>query len=387
MGTVHRQTSNKTKLKGKAMKISEWVSTGHPDKMADHISEYLLDRFIEQDPNTRFALEVQVKDNIVTIGGEVTTTANVEIEPCVKAAIRSIGYTDAYWAKWAGEIKPHKESSFILQKSQDHCINPDDVVVNTYINRQSPDIAQGVNKDGWGDQGIMFGMATRDSAYGFMPKDYYLAKKIGKMLYRNYKEYDIGIDIKTQVVLDEEDKVIKVIVAAPMKTEKPKFQIEEDIRKLVGNCEIIVNGTGAYITHSSVADCGTTGRKLAVDFYGGNCQVGGGSPWTKDGTKADLALNLYARYAAVKYILEHPIEEVVYVKIGCCIGRKDIDITFANAKGETIYDITKEVSPESLIKQFGLREPNFAALNKEGLFTIVDKLAIEDWKNTQPAGC
>ena len=364
------------------MKISEWVSTGHPDKMADHISEYLLDRFIEQDPNTRYALEVQVKDNIVTIGGEVTTTAYVEIEPCIRAAIRSIGYTDAYWAKWAD-----RDRACILQKAQGHCINPGDVVVNTYINKQSPDIAQGVNKDGWGDQGIMFGMATRDSAYEFMPKDYYLAKKIGKMLYRNHKGYDIGIDIKTQVVLDEEDKVIKVIVAAPMKTEKPKYQIEEDIRKLVGNCEIIINGTGAYITHSSVADCGTTGRKLAVDFYGGNCQVGGGSPWTKDGTKADLALNLYARYVAVKYILDNPAVEVVYVKIGCCIGRKDIDITFANAQGETIYDITKEVSPESLIKRFGLREPNFATLNKEGLFTIVDKLAIEDWKNTQPAGC
>lgn len=364
------------------MKISEWVSTGHPDKMADHISEYLLDRFIEQDPNTRYALEVQVKDNIVTIGGEVTTTANVEIGPCVKAAIRSIGYTDTYWANWAGE-----ESGFIVQKMQDRCINPDEVVVNTYINRQSPDIAKGVNKDGWGDQGIMFGMATRDSAYGFMPYDFYLAKRIGKMLYRNYKEYDIGIDIKTQVVLDEEDKVIKVIVAAPMKTEKPKLQIEEDIRKLVGNCEIIINGTGAYITHSSVADCGTTGRKLAVDFYGGNCQVGGGSPWTKDGTKADLALNLYARYAAVKYILEHPIQEVVYVKIGCCIGRKDIDITFIDANGETIYDMTKEVSPESLIERFGLREPNFAKMNKEGLFTIVDQIAIEDYENSCPAGC
>jgi S-adenosylmethionine synthetase len=364
------------------MKISEWVSTGHPDKMADHISEYLLDRFLEQDPNTRFALEVQVKDNIVTIGGEVTTTASVEIEPCVKAAIRSIGYTDAYWAKWAGEVKPQ-----LLQKAQDHCINPFDVVVNTYINKQSPDIARGVNKDGWGDQGIMFGMATRDSAYGFMPKDFYLAKKIGKLLYRNYKEYDIGIDIKTQVVLDEEDKVIKVIVAAPMKTEKPKIQIEEDIRKLVGNCEIIINGTGTYITHSSVADCGTTGRKLAVDFYGGNCQVGGGSPWTKDGTKADLALNLYARYLALTHILEHEKHDVVYVKIGCCIGQKDIDITITDGKGKTIDSITTEVSPEQLIKKFGLREPNFAKMNKEGLFTIVDKIAIEDHKYSCPAGC
>lgn len=384
MGTIHRQTGNKTELKGKAMKISEWVSTGHPDKMADHISEYLLDRFIEQDPNTRYALEVQVKDNIVTIGGEVTTTANVEIEPCVRAAIRSIGYTDAYWAKWAGEVKPCIN---VLQKTHDHCINPDDVIVNTYINKQSPDIARGVNKDGWGDQGIMFGMATRDSAYGFMPKDFYLAKKIGKLLYRNHKEYDIGIDIKTQVVLDEDDKVIKVIVAAPMKTEGPKHQIEEDIRKLVGNCEIIINGTGAYITHSSVADCGTTGRKLAVDFYGGNCQIGGGSPWTKDGTKADLALNLYARYLALKYVLEHEKCDVVYVKIGCCIGQKDIEITITDGKGETIYDMTKEVSPESLIKMFGLREPNYARLNKEGLFTIVDKIAIEDYKNNCPAGC
>lgn len=369
------------------MKISEWVSTGHPDKMADHISEYLLDRFIEQDPNTRFALEVQVKDNIVTIGGEVTTTANVEIEPCVRAAIRSIGYTDTYWAKWAGEVKPYRDSPSILQKTQDHCINPADVIINTYINKQSPDIAQGVNKDGWGDQGIMFGMATNEEEYEYMPKDFYIARRIGKVLYKRHKEYDIGIDIKTQVVLAENNTVKKIIVAAPMKTEEPKKQIEEFIRKIVGDCEIIINGTGAYVTHSSVADCGTTGRKLAVDFYGGNCQVGGGSPWTKDGTKADLALNLYARYLAVQYVLGHPECKKVFVKIGCCIGQTAIDITYVDEDNVTLFDITEEMPTNRLIEKFGLREPNFATLNKEGLFTIVDKLAIEDWKNTQPAGC
>jgi S-adenosylmethionine synthetase len=380
MGTVHRQTSNKTKLKGKAMKISEWVSTGHPDKMADHISEYLLDRFIEQDPNTRFALEVQVKDNIVTIGGEVTTTANVEIEPCVKAAIRSIGYTDTYWAEWTSQTP-------MLIPRIDRCINPDDVVVNTYINKQSSDIAQGVDQQGWGDQGIMFGMATNKTEYDFMPKDFYLARKIGKTLYKHHKEYGIGIDIKTQVVLAENDTVKKIIVAAPMKTDAPKAKIEEFIRKMVGDCEIIINGTGAYVTHSSIADCGTTGRKLAVDFYGGNCQVGGGSPWTKDGTKADLALNLYARYLAVQYVLEHPEYPKVFVKIGCCIGQTAIDITYVDEDNVTIFDTTEEMPTNKLIEKFRLREPNFAALNKEGLFTIVDKLAIEDWKNTQPAGC
>ena len=348
------------------MKISEWVSPGHPDKLADHISEYILDRMLEQDPNTRYALEVQVKDNNVTVGGEVTTEAFVNIPEAVRAAIRAIGYTNAYCNKWNSPVEAN-------------CIDPRLVEVETHINTQSPDIKQGVDAAGWGDQGIMFGMATNKGEYEHMPKDYYLARKIGQILYKRHGEYGIGIDIKTQVVLDD-NKVTKVIVAAPMMQDR-KSGIETLIRTYCGNeCDIIINGTGKYVRHSSIADCGTTGRKLVVDFYGGNSKIGGGSPWTKDGTKADLTLNLYARYLALKYMLEHKGMPEIHVAIGCCIGTPDIDVTITDGTGLVLEEYTTSVTTNELIERFRLREPNYARMNKEGLFTIVDQMTLEEYR-------
>ena len=136
-------------------------------------------------------------------------------------------------------------------------------------------------------------MAVRSPETDNMPADHYLAKKIGKHLYE--LKY-AGLDIKTQVTM-RDNKPEEIVVAIPM---LPKHSTQ-DIANVVQFCcngntdyKLIVNGTGRFVRHGSIGDCGTTGRKLAVDFYGGNCRIGGGSPWTKDGTKADLSLNLLA---------------------------------------------------------------------------------------------
>ena len=150
-------------------KTSEWVSLGHPDKMADFISCYILDRYLEQDPMTRYALEVMIKDNIVTLGGEITSKAQYSAEDIaafVRVAVNQIGYTRAYQLFWGEE----------------NTISGNNVLVAEHISQQSPDIAQGVNKSGWGDQGIFWGMATNTPETDYMPKDHWLAKKIGKHL-------------------------------------------------------------------------------------------------------------------------------------------------------------------------------------------------------------
>ena len=336
--------------------FSEYVSLGHPDKVADYISQYILDRYMEQDPKVRYALEVQIKDTYVTLGGEITSTVLFspwQIEDFVKAAIREVGYTPEYQRRWGC----------------DNVLSCEDVVVVQHISAQSPDISQGVDADGWGDQGIMFGMAVNAPERNYMPLDIYLARKIGKHL------YDIkyaGLDIKTQVTV-ENDAVTKVIVAIPM---LPKHS-DSDIANVVkfcckdisGDYELIVNGTGRFVRHASMGDCGTTGRKLAVDFYGGNCNIGGGSPWTKDASKADLTLNLYARYKAVEYVKKHGVP---FCKCGiaCCIGKREIEVFLMDEKNEIIETYTEDKKPAEIIELFGLRNPVFAKLCREGLFYV-----------------
>ena len=332
------------------MQISEYVSLGHPDKVADYISEYILDRLLEQDPKTRYALEVQIKDNVVTLGGEITTNAKMNIKKWVREAVESIGYTKEYAEKWGVE----------------NTLNASDLHIHSHISEQSNDIAQGVNNDGWGDQGIMFGMAVNNPDTDYMPKDYYLAKKLGQILFDSGLG---GLDIKTQVVVDN-DEVKKVIVAIPLLGDD-KSAVENKVREIIsGDYELIINGTGKYVKHSSMGDCGTTGRKLAVDFYGGNCNIGGGSPWTKDGTKADLALNLAARKIALGYVKDYNIP---YAKcgIGCCIGRKEVDITIWDEHFNVIVSSTQELAPSDLIETFELNKPIFADLCRNGLFSKI----------------
>lgn len=338
-------------------KTSEWVSLGHPDKVADYISCYVLDRYLEKDPHVRYALEVQIKDNFVTLGGEITSGANYnanDIAEFVVNAVDEIGYTAKYQQLWGTE--------------NTICGNELDIML--HISQQSPDIAQGVNADGWGDQGIFHGMAVNNPETEYMPADWFLAKKIGKHL------YDIryaGLDIKTQVtMLDGTPE--EIVVAIPMLSKHGNQDIANAVKFCCnGNTDykLIVNGTGRFVKHGSIGDCGTTGRKLAVDFYGGNCVIGGGSPWTKDGTKADLSLNLLARARALSYIKEHPECPEVYCAISCHIGSPEILVVFTDKAGEELLSYRECITPAEVMKEFHLREPRFAEMCREGLFSCI----------------
>lgn len=350
---------------------SEYVSLGHPDKVADYISEYILDRLLEQDPNTRYALEVQIKDNYVTLGGEITTAAKEQYyDHWVKEALSEIGYTQEYCNKWGAE----------------NTIDPSQLVVDAHISAQSPDIAQGVNNNGWGDQGIFWGLATHDTSG--LPDDYRLAKNLGDYLYRKAKDgAPWGLDIKTQLVVSEDTGVDTVIVAAPCKPEDYK-ELVETVHELVEPCnarQVIINGTGAYVKHASIGDCGTTGRKLVVDFYGGNCPIGGGSPWTKDGTKADLALNLYARYVATETLKAQPGCKLIRAQLSCCIGVAGITIQCFDEHHNPVahpQHLGAYATPSDIIELFKLRKPLYADLCKYGMWTYVD-LITRDVKHGQ----
>lgn len=330
------------------IKFSEYVSLGHPDKVADYISQYLLDRYIERDPDTRYAVEVQIKDFQVTLGGEVSSRAQFsdeQITGFVRAAVNEIGYTREYMEKWGAE----------------NTICGDLLTVAIHISQQSPDIAQGLS--GWGDQGIFFGFCSASKGTHGLSPEHDFAKALCKELFDRAFG---GLDIKTQVITEYE-QTRKVIVAIPLLNEDDERAVRAFVRGCVpANCEIIINGTGRYVRHSSIADCGTTGRKLAVDFYGGACRIGGGSPWTKDGSKADLSLNLYARHLARKYSAEYGCD--VFVSLACCIGKQEVDISVCDTADKILYEGTQRISPAELRKQFGLDKPIYASMCRWGLF-------------------
>lgn len=353
------------------MRTSEYVSIGHPDKVADYISEYILDQLLKQDPKTRYALEVQIKDYNVTLGGEVTTNAEAQYEQWAREAINKIGYTFEYAKKWGFE----------------NTICGDRVDVNEYISQQSNDIAQGVDRDGWGDQGIFVGYAENNESTNYMPLDHFLARDLCQMLYKQAKIKNIGgLDIKTQITVDDDGFVMDIVVAVPCKSKKEYEKIFDSImnwakpKDINPQTRMTINGTGSYIKHSSMGDCGTTGRKLAVDFYGGNSPIGGGSPWTKDGTKADLALNLAARAISLISLedCEHPFKHHAITKISCCIGQSMVFIQ------TSIHDIygnvleiknnQEQIKPSEIIKNYDLQKPIFSILCSKGLFGQKDEI-------------
>ena len=286
-------------------KTAEYVSLGHPDKMADYISSYILDRFIEKDPRVKYAVEVMVKDNNVFLAGEVSGCVELEYtHKLVIKALAEIGYTQEYADRWPGL-----------------CIDPKKVHVINNITGQSSDIATGVERDGWGDQGVFVGYACKGE--GYLPRELYLARKLNDALYELAKNTDfrLGLDIKTQITLNDIDGVETAIVAVPMLED---VDLTDFIIKTLGEEpeNIIVNGTGRYTFHSSIADCGITGRKLACDFYSTAAPIGGGSPWTKDASKADVTLNYLARVMAINE--SHNGADEAFIYMSSCIGRADM---------------------------------------------------------------
>lgn len=330
------------------LKTAEFVSLGHPDKTADYITSYILDRLIEQDRFVRYGVEVMVKNQTVVLGGEVSGNVLLNnLNDYVKDAVRQIGYDERYAKIWG-----------------DKALNVNKLQVIKLISRQSGEIAQGVVRGGWGDQGVFAGYACQGD--GHISREHYLARKLAKALYAKAKTSEnLGLDIKTQITLDGSE-IKEVIVAVPMlKCENLADFICETLRQKPE--KITVNGTGDYTCHSSVADCGITGRKLACDFYSTVCPVGGGSPWSKDAGKADFTLNLYARRLALENLADN---DEVFVYLSSCIGQEKLPSAVIRRRKngtETEETLQVDASPETLIEKFDLRRPVFADFCRNGI--------------------
>ena len=326
------------------LKTAEAVSLGHPDKTADFISSFILDKMIEMDPYVKYAVEVMVKDNNVILGGEISGKINLDqLDKYVHDAICFIGYDDRYSSIWG-----------------EYAINPNKLKITNLIGAQSCDISRGVENNGWGDQGVFVGYACRGPQN--INRELYLAKKLNFAIYNLARTSDnLGLDIKTQITLDKNNHVDTAIVAVPMLHEQ---DLTDFVCETLGEKprNIIINGTGRYTYHSSVADCGITGRKLACDFYSTACPIGGGAPWTKDATKADLTLNLYARKLAIQNLYNN---DECFVYLSSCIGRSKLPSavikTIKNGI-ETYSSIIIDKTPRDIISELGLYKPVFSSL-------------------------
>lgn len=340
---------------------SESVAAGHPDKVADQLSDAVLDAIMRQDPNCRVACEAVVKTGMVLIAGEITTTAWVDIEELARKVIRSIGYTDPQ-----------------LGFDADSC------AVLSAIGKQSPDIARGVNttkhkKQGAGDQGLMFGYATNETAE-LMPAPLMYAHRLmerhAKVLHANAISW-LRPDGKTQVTVQYEDDKpvgIETIVLSTQHTAEisqkdlKEAVVEEIIRptlpaKLIKNTKFLINPTGRFVIGGPKGDTGLTGRKIIVDTYGGAAHHGGGCFSGKDPSKVDRSASYMGRYVA-KNIVAAKLAERCEIQIAYAIGVADPIAIRVNTFG------TGKISDDKLVK---LVREHFD-LTPYGIVTTLDLL-------------
>ncbi len=332
-------------------RTAEYVSLGHPDKIADFLSSYLLDECLKQDKKVRYAVEVMVKNNNIIFGGEISGKVKIgNLKNIAKQALREIGYDEEYNQIW-----------------QENAIDINKIKVTNLISAQSEEISQGIDANGWGDQGVFVGYAEKSQ--GLINQELYLAKKLNQALYEKaLSSNNLGLDIKTQITLDEHGKIVTAIAAVPMLEPEDLSKFITDILEQKPQ-NLIINGTESYRCHSSIADCGITGRKLACDFYSTACPVGGGSPWTKDPSKADLTLNLYARKLAIQYLEDN---DACYVYLSSCIGKSQLPSavikTIKNGKVK-IADICPNCAPQTVIEELNLARPIYKELCRKGLMS------------------
>ena len=300
------------------VRTAEVVTPKHPDKICDRISDAILDACLEQDPDSRVAIETMGGHGIITVTGELTTKAFVDIPEVVK--------------KVYGK----------------------DIGVQTNIVRQSPEIAQGVDVGGAGDQGIMIGYACNDNDE-LVPQEYYLARKLAQRIYEDYP-----FDGKTQVTLLEDGKARVVASFQNAKTKALEELCKRFFRVLDIEIESLhCNPAGDWSLGGFDADAGLTGRKLAVDNYGPRVPLGGGAFSGKDATKVDRSAAYMARYIAVGLLKENNAKEVL-VRLAYAIGYdQPLEATaIIDGKAETIegYDI----SPKEIIRLLDLKKPQFS---------------------------
>jgi len=363
---------------------SESVASGHPDKICDQISDAILDEALSNDKYSRVAVETLVTTNHVVLAGEITTKTKLNYKKIAQDLIRSIGYTK-------------KEFHF----------TPDSHI-DVLIHEQSPEISQGVNTGGAGDQGMMFGFATNETE-DLMPLPITLAHGLVKALddvrVKKILPY-LYPDGKSEVAVSYQNgkpkSIEQVVVAAPHQKGITNNQIKQDLfKKIVLPTldkydykipfdKFVVNGTGIWTTPGPASDTGVTGRKIIVDSYGGFARVGGGCFSGKDPTKVDRSAAYAARYIA-KNIVAAKLTNKVEVQLAYVIGQREpiskAVETFGTEKTKipSIEDFAwslLDLSVEGIIKKFKLLRPIYLNTSVYGHFGKGD-LPWEEVKFTQ----
>lgn len=362
--------------KGKYYFTSESVTEGHPDKIADQISDAVLDCLFEQDPNSRVACETMVTTGLAVIAGEISTKAYADLPALVRQTIRDIGYT-----------------------SSDMGFDANTCAVISTIDKQSQDIAQGVDRkeneeQGAGDQGMMFGYAC-DETPTLMPAPIYWAHKLSERLTETRKTGCIPYlrpDGKTQVSFEYVDgkpvRINNVVVSAQHADSASQEQIIADITKHVilptlpenlfnqDDCEIFINTTGRFVIGGPMSDCGLTGRKIINDTYGGMGRHGGGAFSGKDPSKVDRSGAYMARYIA-KNVVAAGLAPQCEVQIAYCIGvAKPVSVLCSSLGSGNVSDeaLTRAVTevfdlrPYHITKRLDLKRPIYRKTSCYGHF-------------------
>lgn len=307
-------------------KTAESVSPKHPDKLCDQISDAILDAYLAKDPNARVAAEACGGHGVVFVTGEITSTADVDIPAIVKR------------------------------------IAGDDVEVHTKIVKQSPEIAQGVDTGGAGDQGIMIGYAC-DETSEMLPREVVLARRLNQYIYDKYP-----YDGKTQITIAPDGSIDSIVASFQ---NAPKDELEKLVREFItnnnleGKLELHINPAGDWHQGGFDADTGLTGRKLIVDNYGPRVAIGGGCYSGKDPSKVDRSAAYMARKIAVDYLRERNAHDVL-VRLAYAIGYAEpLEKTvIVDGKPEEIegYDLT----PNGIIKFLDLKRPIYEATARWG---------------------
>ncbi len=349
-------------MKKRNLFTSEAVSIGHPDHVCDMISDSVLDSCLREDKNARVACETMAKDDFIVLSGEISTTANINVEQIVKDTIKKIGYT----------YTPR---------------------VLNLLSKQSPDIAQGVDVGGAGDQGIMFGYANTETPE-YMPLAITMAHdlvKLATQLRQEGKFRFAGPDMKSQVTLEyvegETTKVDTMLMSIQHtedynETEFKDFIQEEIMKKIAQkynlntDFKILINPTGKFVIGGPEGDAGLTGRKIIVDTYGGYAPHGGGAFSGKDPTKVDRSAAYMARYLA-KNIVASGIAKECLIQLSYAIGVAQPISIYVDCKGtnqveedkiiKAIYDHF-DLSPKGIIDKLQLRNPIYSETCNGGHF-------------------
>lgn len=353
---------------------SESVTEGHPDKVCDQIADALLDEFLAQDKDSRCAIEVFATTGLVAVMGEVTTSGYVDVQGVVRNVVDNIGYN-------RGKIG----------------FDAENLAVIVSLDEQSKDIALGVDKDGAGDQGLMFGYACLDTPE-LMPLPIALAHKLARRLTEVRKQGLVDYlrpDGKTQVSVEYVNGVAKRIdniVVSTQHNEKvsmdelKEFIINEVIKKVVPanlldeNTKYFVNPTGRFVIGGPKGDTGLTGRKIIVDTYGGVAHHGGGAFSGKDPSKVDRSAAYMARFVA-KNLVAAGVAEKLEVSLSYAIGVVEPTSIGVDTFGTSKYSDAKileiinkvfDLTPKGIINQFNLKRPIYRSTTNYGHFGKTD---------------